>query len=505
MRKFRKYIILAVCLVIMIFTLTACNPYEFSAVGGGNPNAPTESNGGQIVKQGNKLYIVNGKSTKDTANKFGEVLKGGIIRVTINDDGTLGKDYVTIVPKNIYSEGDGAGIYIFGNYIYYLTPCNEVDKNDKLLNDRLDVMKVKIDGTGTVRLGTIMGLDFQYKFIDGYFIYYKDKTITIKKTTDDFPTVKTIENVTGILMPKNESYEKGKEYIADYIFYTRDMTSSENTENAKGNLMYAIKCDGTNEVQILGKDTFLGNDVADENKNQYRYTTSLKNYLVQGDKITVYYTRKDALGLLGEKTYAYTFTKDSLKEQEGKSYFDTAQEKLIAGSALSSFTPYGEDSVIVFANSKITMYQNNVTTELAYIDEEGSGTASITFMQFRDEVVGEDNVVMMYYTTSKGMYKKVFARNGEIVVTEESQTKIFDTKPGENVFGNEFIGAYYYFNNGDKYDYVYRINLNEETQNADPKEDDEENKKEIINPELVGKMTDADIKQMEEDAKKDKK
>ena len=65
---------------------------------------------------------------------------------------------------------------------------------------------------------------------------------------------------------------------------------------------------------------------------------------------------------------------------------------------------------------------------------------------------------MMYYTKSTGMFKVVFERNGNVAI--EAPEKIYDGAIGANVFGNEFIGDYFYFDYSAKKDYVYRINVN---------------------------------------------
>lgn len=493
MKKFKKYILLILCLTVAIFSLTACsNSYEFTAVPGGNPNAPTESNGGQVVKQGDKLYFVNGKSDENTANKFGEVLKGGIVRATIDEkDGSL-KDFVTIVPKNVYSKGANSGFYIFGGSIYYMTPNNEVDKNDNLLNDRLDVMKVNLNGTGTQKLGTIMGLDFQYKFVNGYLVYYKNNTITICKMEENLPAVKTIKDVTGIVMPKTEYYEKGKEYASDYIFYTRSLTDDESKDGSKNNMLCAVKCDGTNQIDIIGKTTTFADSTIAKNE----YTTTLKNYLVDGENITIFYTRKDAInGQLSEKLYSYTFKVADLKQEKDKVYFNKENEKLIFNNAVSSFTPYASDSVVEISDKTIYLYKNGVKTQLTYIGD--AGVFDGTLVQFRKEKVGEDNVVMMYYTKSTGMFKVVFERNGNVAI--EAPEKIYDGAIGANVFGNEFIGDYFYFDYSAKKDYVYRINVNKVSTTEKLEEGSSK-----VNPELVGKMTkaDADALKKEEEEKK---
>ena len=66
-KKLFVSIIAVVALVAVFATLfVGCNPLKWESVGGGEPNADVESNGGYFVKQGKYVYFINGYDTAET-------------------------------------------------------------------------------------------------------------------------------------------------------------------------------------------------------------------------------------------------------------------------------------------------------------------------------------------------------------------------------------------------------------------------------------------------------
>ncbi len=498
-KKFGKYILLISSILILVFSLTACSDgYKFTAVPGGQPNKPTESNGGQVVKQGDKLYFVNGKTDEKAGNDFGSVVKGAIVRGTIGADGKL-SDFKTIVPKNVYSKGRengrNGGIYIFDNYIYYLTPNNEIDKNDKLLNDRLDVMRVKLDGTGTEKLGTpFISLDYEYKFVKNHLVAFDGKKITILKLEDNLPVVKEINDVTGMLMPKTETYQNGKEYVSDYIFYTRNLTEKESEQHigSRNNVLCAIKCDGTNPIEIVNADTTFNGA-----KNDYQIT--LKDYLVDGDNLTIFYNRKSDVAGSVEKLYSYTFTTASLTSAD-KVYFDSSKETLIYANSTGTIIPFSAETVLEISDKTIISYNNDAKKLLTFVGENNQGTFDGTFVKLEKEA----NEVFMYYTTGAGLFRvkintAIVDKVESVEIDTKSIQRIYDSSVGTNVFGNEIVDGYFYFCNSTKYDYVYRVDVTKENTSSKLEEGDTR-----VNPELVGFMNGADKEKLEKAEKENK-
>ena len=121
----RKIVLLVIGVILLVAALVsfaACESYKATALSKvGDKNAKVESNGGLVVKQGGYLYFINGftdyltESGKD--NWFGTPVKGAIVRVTYNADGSLGDDYTVVVPKTVMASSENVGFSIFGEWI----------------------------------------------------------------------------------------------------------------------------------------------------------------------------------------------------------------------------------------------------------------------------------------------------------------------------------------------------------------------------------------------------
>ncbi len=159
MRKRYTKIICAAVAAISAFGLvfsSACNSYKWKAVEDKDTYAGTvKSNGGFLVQTGEKdnegyVYFINGKASNTDDNTFGSVLKGSIQRIKKTDlqSGNYSSTQ-TIVPSVVYSGQYNAGIYIYGDYIYYTTPSTQKDGSGNVLNSSLDFKRTTLDGSQT--------------------------------------------------------------------------------------------------------------------------------------------------------------------------------------------------------------------------------------------------------------------------------------------------------------------------------------------------------------------
>ena len=193
----RKKIVLSVIVVVLLIcticAACACESYKAKALSKvGDKNAVVESNGGLVVKQGGYLYFVNGFSDylteKGKQNWFGKVTKGAIVRVTYNEDGTLGDDYTVVVPKSVMASSENVGFSIFGEWIYYVSPSAEEDRSGKVQTDTLQFMRTKIDGTGTQVILNWDDTSVKYKYTAKALVFFDSangklysKDLTVKK------------------------------------------------------------------------------------------------------------------------------------------------------------------------------------------------------------------------------------------------------------------------------------------------------------------------------------
>ncbi len=158
-KRYTKIICAAVAAISafgMVFS-SACSNYKWQAVDEKDTFAKeVYSNGGFLVQTGGKdgndgfVYFINGKASNTADNTFGSVVKGSIQRIKKSDlkDGNYSSTQ-TIVPSVVYSGQYNAGIYIYGDYIYYTTPSTQKDGSGNVLNSSLDFKRTKLDGSET--------------------------------------------------------------------------------------------------------------------------------------------------------------------------------------------------------------------------------------------------------------------------------------------------------------------------------------------------------------------
>lgn len=151
--KFHKILSMALATVSVgaTFALSSCGNQEYKGdvVTDYDPRAAVSSNGGFAVQKGEYIYFINGMESPDAENKYGEVVKGALMRIS-QADLQAGKydSAITIVPSVFAAQDFGGGIYIFDNYVYYATPTTDKNiKTGSVESDWLDFKRAKLDGT----------------------------------------------------------------------------------------------------------------------------------------------------------------------------------------------------------------------------------------------------------------------------------------------------------------------------------------------------------------------
>ena len=155
MRKFITKIICfaaAVIVALGIFLISACGPDYNTKTLAGDISGQVVSNGGFAVEKGNYIYFINGKENNTADNTFGKVEKGAIMRISKNDFANRNYSAVdTVVPLIAYSGNANAGLFIYGDYVYYTTPSTDKNSDGEIQNSHLAFRRTKLDGTGTTK------------------------------------------------------------------------------------------------------------------------------------------------------------------------------------------------------------------------------------------------------------------------------------------------------------------------------------------------------------------
>ena len=127
-------------------------------------------NGSLAVTKGQYLYFVNGYTSYQevgNTNKEGKITYSGLYRIKLDEnnnpvkveakqdkdgneifDGSRSLKDVDILASKVVGF-EYMGIYIFGDYIYYASPNNEVDSNLEATTKYIDFFRRKLDRSGS--------------------------------------------------------------------------------------------------------------------------------------------------------------------------------------------------------------------------------------------------------------------------------------------------------------------------------------------------------------------
>ena len=168
--------------------------YKGDDVDGYVSNAEVSSNGGFAVEKGEFIYFINAQETMSANNKYGEVVKGALMRISRKslENGT--NEVKTIVPSLLVSQNMSAGIYIHGDYVYYATPTTDKNLSGEVEYSYVDFKRAKLDGTEgpSDYLVRIANNDLNYRFVKAgygttqsvYCLYEEKITNEVTKATE---------------------------------------------------------------------------------------------------------------------------------------------------------------------------------------------------------------------------------------------------------------------------------------------------------------------------------
>lgn len=225
----------AICLTTA-FSFTACKDdnYTQNALSGySSSESKAESNGGFAVKKDGYVYFINGAEENTAENKFGEVKKGALCRIAY-DKLTAG-DYSTVetvVPMLFVAQNFDAGIYIYGDYVYYATPTTDKNLSGTVESGWLDFKRAKLDGSETMKsyYFRLENNASKYRFVevDGtvYCMYEEDSALK---------SYNTATNVTTTLAKgiKSESFfYDTSDATNPYVYYTMSVTKDADTAHS---------------------------------------------------------------------------------------------------------------------------------------------------------------------------------------------------------------------------------------------------------------------------------
>ena len=217
------------------------------------------TNGGMTVVNGEYLYFING--TKDNDGKSQKKnTRSAICRVKYDIATGKTSGDMEVVVDELVGFSDGA-IHIFGDFLYYTTPCNgENSDGDVLFNKtvfkRYDLVNKKSYTLYTTELNSSSEEVRYAYYVEGQtlnLLVYEKTNATIKSFKIDKKVVEnyTISDVSSCLF--SETYGKpttsGASVDANsYVYYTKLPTTNDQVQT--GNIVYKTSPVANNSAKI---------------------------------------------------------------------------------------------------------------------------------------------------------------------------------------------------------------------------------------------------------------
>lgn len=433
MRKVLAGVVIVALIIVMVFTFTACNKYKWGPVGSTDYSLEDAvGNGTLAVKQGKYLYFVNNVASDDNLTKDDNAwgangTNGAILKSEIKDDGTL-ECLGIVVPKMFYTDASNAGIYVYGEWIYYVARSQQTDNKGALISS-LEFARTLTDGTKTESLAIVESLTADYIFTKTGLLYTVDSNIHYvdysgKKVTD-------AEVVTGYT-----DIEVSEEDLC--IFYTQ----ANESDYVLANKMGVVTSDGSVKTLIAENAYYTGD--GDYRKDlSSLFTLDIIGYNAADNSI--YYT----------KTCRDAAAKVTTNGRAINDDYTVGEEKTYATSALSSIYSLGVNVGIVnVASSTLVAYAPMTDAIHEVKSDEVTTTSTITIL-FNETF---DNVTYTYYLMSSKLYRANLIKDNTLnknAYEEKISNVSFST-----TFGNpSYMDGYLYYESSDDATYLSRIKI----------------------------------------------
>lgn len=465
---FRKFLPLLLVIVLVLMITGGCESYKkFGPIAGGDANAIVINNGGLAVLQGDYLYFINGHSgynaEEPSANFFGNVVKGAVMRGKLTESGL--SEVEIVVPKKVMASSPNTGIYVFGEWIYYVSPGTGTDNRGNVLTDYIDFMRTKIDGTKTQRITTVKGNTTQFKFTPDALMYYQDnKLFSIDLTAKRFKAQEVDEEIVSILFPNNPIYNPASPTSpADYVFYTKKAES----ELDQNNIVYVVNANGTGREVLIDKSTYTAN--AEDLTNIF--TISLMNTSLEDGKLNLYYTKKTVATIEKQDRGLYSYEFSSVLT------IDPAKEVRYTLTNPTKVTPIGNDKAVLIQDSEDrAIYKPMEAGDIIPNKVSYGFAADITLFG----IVNLNDKDYMIYRADNKIHRFPIDKS-------ENAAVLFDSKIHAWI-APDIINQYMFYVLDDEFQYTHMVDLSTF---------DITDKEALFN-EMIGKMSDEDIELKEE-------
>ncbi len=250
-------IILAVlAMAVSALTFSGCSYYSAAGLEGDYHSGEVLSQGGWVVQKGEYIYFINGMFSAETdeegneqpyENEYGDAVRGALMRIAASDlEGGNYDAAETVVPLLFTAKDYGAGIFIYGDYVYYATPTAAKNLQGESESNYVDFKRSRLDGKETMR-------DYYFRSDDASaeyrFVEIDGTVYCLHMDGSDLWSYNTSTREDTMLAKNTASHLFNKSDVSDpYVYYTMNVTEDIDRVNSAQQdytQVYRVRADAT--------------------------------------------------------------------------------------------------------------------------------------------------------------------------------------------------------------------------------------------------------------------
>lgn len=333
-------------------------------------SASVSSNGGFVVEKGEYVYYINGSESYTADNTYGEVEKASLKRISKTDlkNGKFASAQ-TVVPSLFVAQNYDAGIFIYGDYVYYATPTTAKNVHGEVENTQLDFKRAKIDGTSAPEdyFFRATSNTTNYRFVEdankNVYCLYEDSDAKALKSY----SVSTGVTTTLVSGASSEFFFDKKNPTNPNVYYTMAVKYNVDSDYATDATYNQVYCaNATTTVSVDAEKASYTVKIGGENYKKYDFDeTYLKEKEIDLSDYTAYpYVNLGKLVLdgVGSKSGVTQFnTHDKSASQEPQGYTYTVKRYENGGIYFQRSEAIGEGAKLYYLADDRASNWNTVT------------------------------------------------------------------------------------------------------------------------------------------------
>ena len=438
MKKIFKNLLCVAVAFVCLFGFTACKTKisDTSVDISKTLSDGKTTNGGLTVKYGEYLYFINGTKTNDGKSAKGNT-RGAICKVKLDEKGKAVKDTYEIVVDNLVGYDNGS-LSIFGDYLYFTTPNDDVNYQDTKLNYETKFMRYDLVNKKTYELYTTKQNSSSEKIAYAYYMVGDELDLLVYETSA--ATVTSIKIDTKVTINYVISDAKSCIFSDNYgtcvtsgatvdannfVYYTKNVDVYEDGRTS-GNKVYKVSPNTNNSSLISGDENNQDRETLNKSVSLLSVKSGKLVYSAKSvnDDNTIIYSQlitsgNDTLnfsGIVSYKSYDNAIFMDNDDGSVTAIVFDTDSNEVKYLKADES-NKYEVNPIIINVLKGISSGSSSSGSSSSESKISFVGLATLTEELPKDgssEETVESKATYLIYVYSNAVYKLEVMRDGEV-------------------------------------------------------------------------------------------